>query len=166
MLKTNNKPHAAKTLISLSVLAILSIATKSAKAQIVSFTCSQSLSFGDVIACPTGPSTITITPTGSRTVGGCLTAGNAPFNNAECKITQRGKPQSIQVSVSGAVKTLNAGTHTLTYNNFNLITNAGGATQTRKKRNITVPIGATLNVPASQPGGTYTGTFTLNAVIL
>ncbi len=167
MTHQKNKQSKANIVVSLSMLSMLGVsAIKTAKAQIVSFSCPQPLLYGQITSCGTGPNTVLITTGGTRTVGGCLTGGAAPFTNAACNLVQGGLPRPARFSVAAGANTLNSGVNTMTYNNINLVTNAGGLTQTMTGFFITVPIGATLNVPASQPAGTYTGTFTLNANLL
>lgn len=57
-------------------------------------------------------------------------------------------------------------TITMAVNAFNVRTNAGGQTETFALTQPTesIPIGATLTVPAGRPPGAYTGTFTVQAV--
>ena len=50
-------------------------------------------------------------------------------------------------------------------NAFNIVTNAGGTGTTITAPFVDVPIGATLNVGASQASGTYTGNFGITAVL-
>lgn len=159
MLKKKKTNH-SKTIVSLSMVAMLSLLSdKPAKAGLVNFSCPQPLLFGGFTACSTGPNTVVLSPGGGRAVGGCLTAGGAPFANAVCNVVQDGLPRPVVFNVTAATRTLTAGANTMTYNNFNFVGTATGFF-------VSIPIGATLNVSASQPGGTYTGSFVMNATLL
>ena len=49
---------------------------------------------------------------------------------------------------------------------FNIITNNGGPGATVSAAPfVSIPVGATLNVGATQASGTYTGTFTINVIL-
>lgn len=146
-------------LVRLSALAFLGLCGRTAAAQALN--CPQPLLFGAVINCGTS-NTVVLTPGNNRTVNGCLTAGGAPFANARCIATQN-SPDSIQVSIPAPTYILSAGPNTMKINNFDIVVTGNGPAYTSTTLVFTVPIGATLNVKANQPAGSYTGSFTVNA---
>ncbi|MCB9989687.1 MAG: DUF4402 domain-containing protein [Rhodospirillales bacterium] len=148
--------------LSLSALALAGGLPDPAAAQ--SLNCPQMMIFGDIIPCASA-NAVTVRPDGSRNVAGCLSAGGAPYSYARCVVTQTPPLRPIQISVAASPGTISNGTTTMTVNNFNLITNGGGKTATVTAFFVNVPIGAAMNVGSNQATGTYTGTFTVNAVL-
>ncbi|HIF25146.1 MAG TPA: DUF4402 domain-containing protein [Micavibrio sp.] len=156
----NKKGKFNKAVIRLSALTVMSLASP-AMAQ--SIACPQPLNFGDVITCGSA-GTITITPNGGRSTTGCLSTASAPFSNGRCIITQSFPLRPIQITVSSPAAMTN-GTSSMSVNNFNIITAAGGTSTTVTAPFVDVPIGASLNVGNPQASGLYNGTFTINAVL-
>ncbi len=150
--------------VSISAIALSNIALSNiAKAQVLS--CPQPMLFGNFTVTCGAASTAVLTPSGNRSVSGCLTTGGAPFNNASCNVSQSFPFQLIQISVpANSQITRTAGTETMPLVSFNIVTDANGPTYTTSLPFITVPIGATLQVGASPTGGDYQGQFTVNAV--
>jgi len=73
---------------------------------------------------------------------------------------------AIEVSMTAAAFTVsNGGGDTMSINNFNLRTNAGGSsiTVTLAAATETFPMGATLNISAGQASGDYLGNYTMSA---
>lgn len=151
-------------MVGLSVLAIM--ARQSAAAQSLTLSCPQDLSFGNFTA-GTCAADVTIDPSGSRTVGACVSAGGAPFSNARCNISQSFPFTPVQLTVPSNVVLNNTGsTSSMSVTCFQLVSDTGGCTNstvTTTTAFATIPIGATLNIKANQPGGTYTGNFTVTA---
>lgn len=156
---SKKKSHTA-LMVGLSVVALAGLAVEDAQAQNIN--CPQPLIFGDLVTCASA-NTIVVRPDNTRQVNGCLSAGGAPFSRARCVVTQKFPFRPVQISVTAATYVISNGTDSMNVNNFNIVTNAGGATTTITAPVINVPIGATLNVNNPQAGGTYTGTFTVNA---
>lgn len=127
--------------------------------------CAFDLVFGSVIPCA-GTGKITVEPTGSVSTSGCVTTGGSQ-SQARCIIIQGFPIAPLQVSVTAPSYLLdNGGGDTMVVNGINLETPAGGLQYTFTDFFTSLDIGATLNVQANQPGGSYTGTFTVNAVFL
>lgn len=131
-----------------------------------SVTCPEPLNFGDVLRC-SSTGTVTVNPDASRTTGGCVATGGAPYSRARCIVTQGYPFDPIKVSLTSPTVILNAGTHTMTVKSFNLITNARGHTATISPGvpYLNVPVGGTLHLDANQAAGSYSGTFTLNVTL-
>lgn len=115
--------------------------------------------------------TVNLDTANSRNVTGGVTdvPGAGIEQSGVLKLTGSGGVP-IQVTMSGAPSasfTVSNGTSSMLIDNFNLVTAAGGnqATVTITVSSIsgTFPIGATLNVKANQPAGTYVGTYSLTA---
>ncbi len=160
MVKSADKKR-EKAVIALSMLVLAGMAGEAGAQNI---NCPQPLVFGSIMACA-ATNSVTVRPDGTRNVAGCLSAGPGPFSNARCVVTQGFPLKSVVVSVTSPTFTLSGGANTMKINNFNLMTNAGGRTITTTNFAVNVPIGATLGVGASQAQGSYTGSFTVNAVI-
>lgn len=101
------------------------------------------------------------TPTGSvSTITGAGLASQGEFS------LSGSTGLAIDVSMSAAAFTVSNGAgDTMSINNFNLVTNAGGATRTitLAAATETFPMGATLNVSAGQASGDYLGNYTISA---
>jgi len=131
-------------------------ATATATAVIVtpiSITQTADMSFGNIIA-SVGGGTVVLTPGGARTpagvtfpaVGGTVTA--ASFNVAG----QANLTYSITLPAS---HTINSGANSMLVNAFTSSTLSGTATLSGAGTDV-LTVGATLNVGAAQPAGTYT----------
>lgn len=160
-LKKHIKPS---LMVGLSVLAFM--ARQSALAQTLTLSCPQDLSFGNFTA-GTCAANVTIDPSGSRVVGACVGAGGAPFSNARCNISQSFPFTPVQLTVPGVLTLNNTGsTSSMSVTCFQLVSDTGGCANnsvTTTTAFATIPVGATLNIKANQPGGTYTGNFTVTA---
>ncbi|MCA9932199.1 MAG: DUF4402 domain-containing protein [Anaerolineales bacterium] len=147
--------------VELSAL-VLASSGFSAIAQAQNVNCLAPLIFGDIIACST-TNTIVVRPDNTRQVNGCLTVGGAPFSRGRCTVTQSFPFRPLQITVGPSPAILTAGGPTMTVNNFNIITNAGGTGTTITAPFVNVPIGGALNVTNGQASGTYVGTLTVTA---
>ncbi len=123
------------------------------------------LNFGRIAV--DGAGTVTINTANGRTVSG----GVVP-------VTGAGLESSGVLSISGSTGVMidlsmtatafnvdNGGGDSMVVNNFNLVTNGGGPSETvtLTSNPTTFPFGARLNVGAGQAAGTYTGTFSVSA---
>lgn len=145
-----------------SIQAIAATANSSATATIVTpiaITNTTGLSFGDVVS-GTAASTIVMTAANARSVGsGDAILGAANGNAASFDVT--GEPSTAYtINLPASPVTLTSGGNTMTVDTFTTdgsgVLSAGGAE--------TINVGATLNLSASQPTGTYTGTFTVETI--
>ena len=121
----------------------------------VSISSSGDLDFGDMITTGTA-GTVTVTPAGARTCSAevdCL--GGFPAAAAFDVTGEGGNTYSITLPSSA---TLTSGGDTMTIDTF---TDDAGATPTLSGGSDTFNVGATLNVGATQAGGTYSGTFSV-----
>lgn len=99
--------------------------------------------------------TIELTPAGTRISGGGATAiTGLAFNAATFNVT--GEASRTFAITLPASTTIAAGANTMTVNAF---TSSLGATGTLTGGAAALNVGATLNVLATQPSGSYTGTF-------
>ncbi|MEM7651143.1 MAG: DUF4402 domain-containing protein [Pseudomonadota bacterium] len=146
-------------LVNLSLAAMAGAFPAQALAQNV--TCIEPLVFGEIITCGAA-GTVTVRPDNTST-SSCVTVGGAPQSRGRCFITQSGGIRSIQVTVSSS-GTVNSGGDSMNVNAVNIVTNSGGTSTTFTAPFFDLPIGATLNVGASQPAGTYSGTLGVTAV--
>ena len=114
-----------------------------------------------------GAGTIVVDTFGGRTVTGTLVPiGGAGLVSQGVFSISGSTGLAISMSMTNPTFTVNNGTGgVMNVNNFNMITNAGGSntTITLATSTETFPLGATLNVSASQPEGTYIGNFTVSA---
>lgn len=142
--------------------ALAATANSSAAATIVTpiaITNTQGLSFGDVFA-GTAVSTIVLDNAGGRAVGiGDAALGATAGSAAAFDVTGE-VSAAYSINLPVAAVTLTSGSDTMTVNSFTTdgtgVLSAGGAE--------TINVGATLNVAASQPSGSYAGTFTVEAI--
>lgn len=160
--ETQKKQAAKSLLVKLSLATIISVFPSKVHSQ--SLNCPENLIFGEVIVCGS-PGTVTVRPDNTST-SSCVSIGSAPLSRARCVVTQSFPFRPIQVNVSSAATIVN-GPNTMSVTNFNIITNSGGTGYTQPTGGpfLDVPIGATLNVGASQAAGTYTGTFGVTAIL-
>lgn len=125
--------------------------------------CFDNLLFGSMTPCGAA-GTVTIQPDNTPS-SSCVTVGGAPQSRARCIVTQTPPTRPIQISVSAATVTISNGTANMNVNGFNIISNAGGCCKTVTAPFVNIPIGATLNVGASQAAGSYSGTFGVTAIL-
>ena len=150
-----------KLLIQLSLTSLAAIFPMKSFAQ--SLSCPQQLVFGQVITCGS-PGTVTVNPDGTSS-SSCVTA-SGPVSRARCVVTQSFPFRPIQFSISGTSFNISNGTTNMAVNNFNMFTNSGGCcTTTQTVPLLDVPIGARLNVGATQAQGNYSGSFGVTAIL-
>lgn len=124
------------------------------------------INFGSLTETGAGGTAI-VNTAGARSVTGsvsAITGGGLESNGVFSLSGSTGL--AIDVSMTAAAFTVsNGGGGTMSVNNFNLVTNAGGATRTitLAANPSTFPMGATLNLSAGQAAGTYIGNYTMNA---
>ena len=149
-------------MVKLSIATVLGLAPQPAVAQ--SIKCFSNMIFGEIVPCGASGS-VTVRPDNS-TGSSCVTVGGAPQSRARCSVFQGFPFNPIQVQISTPTVTLSNGTSTMTVNDFNIISNAGGTNATGGTSSpvLDVPMGATLNVGSTQAGGTYSGSFGFTAV--
>lgn len=128
--------------------------------------------FGDYMPC-SATETATITPNDARTTTGCLTAAGSPYGRAFCTVSQVFDTDGlnpIQFSVASTVAKLsNTTANTMGIDSFRCMTSSVKCTPAnpiiRTTFFLSIPIGARLTVGNLQASGSYTGTFTVNAVL-
>jgi hypothetical protein len=150
----------------LGVLVPLSFIPKPANAMLtIAITATVELNFGTMDVA--GAGTVVMNTTNGRSVTGGVTAITGAGLESSGVLSISGSTGlAIDLSMTAASYSVsNGGGATMAVNNFNLVTNAGGATETitLTSNPTNFPFGATLNVGAGQAAGTYTGTFTVNA---
>lgn len=132
----------------------------------LNITPNQSLNFDAFLSAGTG-GTVRIDTAGTPTYTGVNSlASSAPTQAIIGLYGNNGA--AVVLTVTDPTVTVN---HTsladsMVVNQFNIETNTGGVNQTvnMTANTITVPIGATLTVPAGRAAGNYTGSFNVQAV--
>jgi hypothetical protein len=132
-----------------------SSATRSANASVnvtsgLSLSKTQDLDFASIIPGAT-PGTVVVSPANVRTFTGPLTFGNGPTSNASFNVTSTGLGWSIVLPSS---VTITGGASSMVVDNFNATQHWINAPTLSG-----IDIGATLHIGATQPVGTYAGTF-------
>ena len=111
--------------------------------------------------------TMVLNTAGARTPTGGVTAVTGAGLASQGEFSLSGSTGlAIDVSMTAAAFTVsNGGGDTMSINNFNLRTNAGGSsiTVTLAAATETFPMGATLNISAGQAAGDYLGNYTMSA---
>ena len=148
-------------LVKLSLATIIGLFPNKAYPQ--NITCVENLIFGEIITCGAA-GTVTVRPDNTNT-SSCVTIGSAPLSRGRCTVTQSFPFRPIQVNVSASTTINDGGGNSMSVTSFNIVTNAGGTQHTQTSPFVDVPIGATLNVGASQAGGTYSGSMSVTAVL-
>ena len=161
----NNKKRIVRMSAALLALASTTYNPDLIRAQTLS--CPQSFLFGNYTTCAS-TETSTISPAGARTTSGCLSAGGAPFNAAQCNVSQTFPVTNVSISVTAASFTVkNATSKTMVVDNFScrfqgsITTKTGTCSFTTSGFFFLMDIGARLNVGNPQESGTYSGTFTV-----
>ena len=149
-----------KSLVTLSLTTLTALFPSEVFAQ--SLNCVNPLVFGEIVTCGSAGS-VTVRPDGSSTAS-CVSV-SGPISRARCIVTQSFPFRPIQFSVDAATFTITNGTSNMNVNGFNIITATGGCCTTQTIPFLDVPIGATLNVGATQANGTYTGNFGVTAIL-
>lgn len=155
----SSPPRAAASIAGgvLVTLGALTLAGPASHAQ--SINCKAIMMFGTIMPCPASASTVTISPTGITTSApGCVVV--SPTQTPGACIVQ-GDP-TMQVSITAAAIDIVSGPNKMVLNNFNLQTPAGGPVVTLSTSLTSLYVGATLNIGAAQPGGSYSGTVTIS----
>jgi len=165
--RTAKKFGFSKHLGVLAAVIPLSVMPQSAKAALsIVVSGTVDLNFGTMTETG-GGGTMVVDTTGARTPTGAVTAVAGGGLASQGIFSVSGSTGlAIDVSMTAAAFTVsNGGGATMVVNNFNLVTNAGGATRTitLAANPSTFPLGATLNVGAGQAAGTYIGNYTINA---
>lgn len=155
-----------KSSILLSLVAILSIASVTVKAQVtatatasatiitpIAISKSLDMSFGNVAVSPTLPGTVTLTPGNTRTIVGGVTLPVVTGTVNAAKFTVTGLSGSTySITLPSAALTLTSGSNTMTVTAF---TSTPTPTGTLTSGTQDIFVGATLNVAAAQAAGTY-----------
>jgi len=156
-----------KLSILLSLVAIFSIASFTAKAQVsatatssatiitpIAITKTSDLNFGNVAVSPTIAGTVVMTPAGVRSAGGGVTLPAIIGTVSAPSFTVTGVAGStFSISLPPASITLTSGVNLMTVGSF---TSTPISTGTLTAGTQIVQVGATLNVGAAQAAGLYT----------
>ena len=149
-------------MVGLSLLAASAAVAAAGPAAAQNINCFQTIIFGSFMEC-SGAGTVTIDPTGTRTTGGapCLSV-SGPSSRGRCLVTGSFFPvRPMQVVITAPTFTITNGTANMNVNGFDLNTAGNGPTVTITAFISVVNVGATLNVNANQPEGSYTGVATI-----
>ncbi|MCM2343246.1 MAG: DUF4402 domain-containing protein [Alphaproteobacteria bacterium] len=122
----------------------------------------QELNFGAIIAGPAG--TVEVSTAGAGTPTGVNLVPSSGLQQGVMRIV--GNPAAVvDISLTAPSYVVSNGTATMNVNAFDLGNGAGNAHAVTigGTNAVDVNVGATLNVNAAQPTGTYTGAFTMNA---
>ncbi len=165
MLKVREKNILLKSAL-LATIIPLSFLPRHAQAAIsIIVSGTQDLHFGTMTESGAG-GTMTVNTAGARVAGGAVTGinGGVPSTNGVLSVAGS-TGVAIDLTMTAATFTVTGAGAPMNVNNFNLVTNAGGAHQTvTLATNPTeYPLGARLNIGAGQVAGTYVGFYTVNA---
>lgn len=116
---------------------------------------SRSIEFGTVAGSADGPGTIVLSPSGALSTTGYGVVIKGHGRAGKYKIEGPSRAYVLITLPSSA--TLSSGSSHATLNNFTA--SPSGVARLDKHGRLTVEVGATLNLPAGQLGGEYTGTF-------
>lgn len=158
---TKEKQSHKSLLVKLSLATIIAVFPHESYAQ--NLTCVENLIFGEIITCGAA-GTVTVRPDNTN-ASSCVTIGSAPLSRGRCAVTQSFPLRPIQVNVSPSTTINDGGGNSMSVTSFNIVTNAGGTQHTQTTPFVDVPIGATLNVGATQAGGTYSGSMSVTAIL-
>lgn len=149
----------------MGILIPLTFMPRDAQAMItIVVTASVELNFGTIAVVSAG--TVTMNTANSRSVAGGVTAvGGAGLESSGVLSISGSTGLAIVLSMSSPSFNVSNGGDMMVVNNFNLVTNGGGQTETVTLTSspTTYSLGARLNVGAAQSAGTYTGSYTINA---
>ena len=130
-------------------------------AQAQNLSCVEPLVFGEIITCGSA-GTVTVNPDNSSS-STCVSVSGS-VSRGRCVVTQSFPFRRIRVTVAAST-VVNSGANNMSVTNFNIVSNGGGTTATSSAPFFDVPIGATLNVGATQAPGTYNGSLNVTAVL-
>ncbi|MFC1673505.1 DUF4402 domain-containing protein [Pseudomonadota bacterium] len=115
----------------------------------------RTIAFGTVAGSADGPSTVVLSPAGAITTTGYGIAIKGTVRAGEYKIVG---PANANVLITlPATATISNGVSNATLSNFTSSPASVGTLSNKGK--LTIAVGATLNLPAGQASGDYTGTF-------
>lgn len=118
----------------------------------------RSMAFGTVTSSADGSGTVVLSPNGGLSTTGYATILKDRSRVGEFKI--EGPDRATVIITLPSSVTFSNGTSTTTLTNFTSSPPAGVATLDRRGK-LTLMVGATMNIPANQNAGDYTGTFTI-----
>ena len=131
-----------------------------ADAQLIGISNTRALAFGELVAGATS-GTAVVTPAGSRTLTGGVTAGNSG-GITSASFTVTGLPLFTYAITLPGSTSITAGGNSMTVNTFTSTPSGSGQLGVLGSQALTV--GATLVVGASQASGSYSGTFNVTVV--
>lgn len=159
---TSDKKQHSPVLVTLSVL--LAGLCSPAAAYAASVTCSGPVDFGQIASCA-GSSTITVRADGALSTTGCATPLGGAYHPGLCIAnTTATVTTAYMVSITPTSIPLAGGAPTMTVNDFKMRKNDGptvGSAFTATEAILSIDVGATLNMNANQPQGSYSGSYTL-----
>ena len=114
------------------------------------------MNFGNVAVSATNPGTVILAPASSRTIGGTgVTLPAVTGTVAAASFTVSGQASyTYAITLPSSCTITDASSHTMTVNGFTSDPATTGALSGSGSQ--TLNVGATLNVSAAQPAGTYT----------
>ena len=120
----------------------------------IGMTTRNGLSFGDISAGPTS-GTVILTPSGARTATGGANVNTSTSGNPSTFDVQGEPNASFSISLPVSVILTNSASQTMTVDNFTSSPTPSGVLDSSGRQ--TLFVGATLNVSANQPFGSYSG---------
>lgn len=120
----------------------------------ISMTTRNGLSFGDISAGSTS-GTVILTSSGARTATGGTTVNTSTSGNPSTFDVQGEPNASFSITLPASVILSNSSSQTMTVDNFTSSPSPSGVLDSSGKQ--TLFVGATLNVSANQPFGSYSG---------
>lgn len=159
-----SSPPRAAASIAGGVLVTLGALTLAGPAAAQQINCAQMMMFGTIMPCPASAGTVTINPSnGSASAApGCLVL-SPTTTQGRCVVVGQSFPLiTMQISITAPAIDLVSGTNKMVLNDFHLQSPGAGPVLTTTTAFLTVNVGATLNVGAAQPGGSYSGTVTVS----
>ena len=123
------------------------------------------MDFGNAAVSASTGGTIVLSPTGSRTVGGSgVTLPATAGTIAAAGFTVSGRPgYTFAITLPGSAIIYGPGTASLTVNGFMSVPSVTGTLGSGGTQPL--HIGATLNIPASQPPGNYTNATAIRVTV-